>query len=160
MMQLALLVRSLTAGVHDTCALTCAHLILHANKRHAMHALLSRIQSGGQQVLDMGGLTPLQLIKQVCSGVGTPQIKLLNEYFPETLGKVYWLLAASCEGAVRLGRLDFRSKTPHTLNTEKPDFGLQVIFINAPSGAGKVWHVAKVFVPHETRQKVTICGSR
>jgi hypothetical protein len=97
MMQLALLVRSSTAGVHDTCALTCAHLISHADKRHAMRACLSRTQSGGKQVLDMGGLTPLQLIKQICSGVGTPQIKLLNEYFPETLGKVYWLPAVRAQ---------------------------------------------------------------
>lgn len=74
-------------AVHDTCALTYAHLISHADKRHAMRASLSSTQSAGSQVLDMGGLTPLQLIRQICSRVGTPQIKLLNEYFPETLGK-------------------------------------------------------------------------
>ena len=63
----------------------------------------------------MGGLTPLQLIKQICSGVGTPQIKLLNEYFPETLGKASWLpaLRAQC----RMGGAIIIAPTPYTLRT-------------------------------------------
>ena len=64
----------------------------------------------------MGGLTPLQLIKQICSGVGTPQIKLLNEYFPETLGQAGWLPAVRAQCNLG-GHSMITFQIPHTLYT-------------------------------------------